>query len=125
MSIDLTTQYLGLRLKNPLVVSACPLTGELETLRQLEAAGAAAAVMPSLFEEQIEHDENAIGLLNEFHTDSFAESLDYFPELDTYNTGPDSYLDRIRAAKQAVNIPIIASLNGHSPGGWTRYARND
>lgn len=123
MSVDLSTHYLGIHLKNPLVVSACPLTGELDTLRQLEEAGAAAAVLPSLFEEQIEHEETAIQHLHEFHTESFAESLDYFPELDTYNIGPDSYLDHIRAAKQALGIPIIASLNGASPGGWTSYAR--
>ena len=123
MGVNLSTRYLGIQLKNPLVVSACPLTGKLDTLRQLEEAGAAAAVLPSLFEEQIEQEEAALQHLQEFHTDSFAESLDYFPELDSYNTGPDEYLDHIRAAKQAVGIPIIASLNGASPGGWTRYAR--
>ena len=123
MGVNLSTRYLGIQLKNPLVVSACPLTGKLDTLRQLEEAGAAAAVLPSLFEEQIEQEEAALQHLQEFHTDSFAESLDYFPELDSYNTGPDEYLDHIRAAKQAVGIPIIGSLNGASPGGWTRYAR--
>jgi dihydroorotate dehydrogenase (fumarate) len=123
MGVNLSTRYLGIHLKNPLVASASPLTGKLDTLRQLEEAGAAAAVLPSLFEEQIEQEEAALQHLQEFHTDSFAESLDYFPELDSYNTGPDEYLDHIRAAKQAVGIPIIASLNGASPGGWTRYAR--
>jgi len=123
MSVDLTTRYLGLTLKNPLVVSACPLTGDLDSLRQLAAAGAAAVVLPSLFEEQIEHDELAIHQLYEFQTESFAESLDYFPQLDDYNTGPDSYLKQIRAAKQAVDIPVIGSLNGESSGGWTRYAQ--
>jgi dihydroorotate dehydrogenase (fumarate) len=123
MNVDLSTCYMGLQLRNPLMVAACPLTGKLDTLRQLEDAGAAAAVLPSLFEEQIEHEETAVHHLHEFHTESFAESLDYFPELDAYNTGPDNYLDHIRAAKQAVDIPIIASLNGVSAGGWTRYAR--
>lgn len=123
MSCDLTTCYLGLELRNPIVVSACPLTGNPDTLRQLEEFGAAAAVLPSLFEEQIADEEAAIHNLHEFHAESFAESLDFFPELENYNTGPDSYLEHIRAAKKAVNIPIIASLNGTTPGGWTRYAR--
>ncbi len=122
MSIDLTTRYLGLHLKNPVLASASPLTGKLDTLKQLEDAGAAGAVLPSLFEEQLVHDEAAIHDLHIFHADSFAESLDYFPEMDTYNTGPDSYLEQIRTAKQALEIPIIASLNGSSLGRWTDYA---
>ncbi len=123
MSVQLSTSYLGLTLRNPLVASASPLTADVDSLRRLEDAGAAAAVLPSLFEEQIEHEEAAIHDLQQFHADSVAEALDYFPELDTYNTGPDSYLEHIQAARQAVDIPIIASLNGSSPGGWTRYAR--
>lgn len=123
MNCDLTTHYLGLELRNPIVVSACPLTGNPDTLRQLEEFGAAAAVLPSLFEEQVEHEEAAIHNLHEFQAESFAESLNYFPELENYNTGPDSYLHHIAAAKQAVDIPIIASLNGSTPGGWTQYAR--
>ena len=116
MSVDLSTRYLGLTLKNPLVVSACPLTGDLDKLRRLEECGAAAAVLPSLFEEQIEHEQLEIHSLYESQSDAFAESLSYFPEMEDYNTGPHEYLDLIRAAKQCVRIPIIASLNGSSPG---------
>ena len=123
MSVDLTTTYLGLKLKNPLVIGACPLTEQLETLQRLEAAGAAAAVLPSLFEEQIEHDQIEMARVQDFHTESFAESLTYFPEQDDYHAGPESYLDYIGKAKRAVKIPIIASLNGTSVGGWTRYAK--
>ncbi|RMF36821.1 MAG: dihydroorotate dehydrogenase-like protein [Planctomycetota bacterium] len=122
MNVDMQSQYLGLQLGNPLVASASPLTGRLDMLKRLEDAGVAAAVLPSLFQEQIEHEELALQQLHEYHTDSFAESLDYFPELDNYNTGPDEYLDHIRRAKEMVAIPIIASLNGTDPGGWTRYA---
>ena len=124
MSVDLSTRYLGLQLKNPLVVSACPLTSELDKLRRLEECGAGAVVLPSLFEEQIEHEELAIHSLYESQTGGFAESLSYFPEMEDYNTGPHEYLDLIRAAKQSLNIPVIASLNGASPGGWIRYARD-
>jgi dihydroorotate dehydrogenase (fumarate) len=123
MNVDLTTKYLGLELKNPLVAAASPLTAKPESLQQLEEAGAAAVVLPSLFEEQIEHEQWAVYQLHEFQTESFAESLDYFPALDTYNTGPDSYLDKIKFAKKMMEIPVIASLNGGSSGGWTRYAR--
>lgn len=123
MSVDLTTTYLGLKLKNPLVISACPMTAEIDQLRWLEQAGAAAAVLPSLFEEQIEHDAEELSRVYEFHTDSFAESLTYFPEQADYRTGPEEYLETIGKAKQAVDIPIIASLNGTSLGGWIRYAK--
>ena len=123
MSIDLRTRYLGLKLKNPMVVSACPLTGNLNTLHQLEAAGAAAVVLPSLFEEQIEHDQWAIHHMQEFQAESIAESLDFFPEMEDYNTGPETYLKQIRSVKKALHIPVIASLNGATPGGWTYYAR--
>lgn len=123
MSIDLRTRYLGLELANPLVVSACPLTENLVMLRKLEAAGAAAVVLPSLFQEQIEHDEQEVHAMQQFGAESFPEALDYFPELDDYNTGPESYLQLIESAKNAVSIPVIASLNGTSKGGWERYAR--
>jgi dihydroorotate dehydrogenase (fumarate) len=123
MSVDITTTYLGLKLKNPLVISACPLTGEVGQLPRLEQAGAAAVVLPSLFEEQIDHDTEEIKKLHEFGAQSFAEALTYFPEEDDYRTGPDAYLDTIAKAKQAVAIPIIASLNGTSRGGWIRYAK--
>jgi dihydroorotate dehydrogenase (fumarate) len=123
MNIDLTTRYLGFDLKNPLVVSSCPLTGKLDTLLQLEADGAAAVVLPSLFEEQIEHDQWAIHHMQEFQAESIAESLDFFPDMEEYNTGPETYLGQIRAAKKALQIPVIASLNGATPGGWTHYAK--
>ena len=105
-------------------VSACPLTGNLDTLRRLEAAAASVAVLPSLFEEQIRHDELEIERLYEYQAESFAESLTYFPEFEDYNTGPRDYLKRVETAKRAVSIPIIGSLNGCSPGGWIRYAKD-
>ncbi len=124
MSVDLSTYYLGMQLRNPLGVAACPpLTGNLDMLRRLEDAGASVAVLPSLFEEQIEHDELEFNRLFEYQTESFAESLTHFPVLEDYNTGPRDYLRHIEAAKQAVHIPIIGSLNGSSSGGWIRYAR--
>ncbi len=123
MSVDLSTSYLGLKLKNPLVASASPLTGEVDSLCKLEEAGASAAVLPSLFEEQIEHEEMEIARLYEYQTESFAESLTHFPELEDYNTGPRDYLRKVEEAKKAVTIPIIGSLNGASEGGWIRYAK--
>ena len=123
MSVDLRTRYLGLELKNPLVVSACPMTARVETLCRLEEAGAAAAVMPSLFEEQIVHDQMEFFEYYEDPANSFREALTYFPELENYDPGPDSYLRGIEAAKAAATIPVIGSLNGTSKGGWIRYAR--
>lgn len=124
MSVDLSTSYLGLDLAHPIVPSASPMTGKLENLQRLEAAGASAVVLPSLFEEQIEHEEAEIQRLAEFASESFAEAtFGYFPSLDDYNTGPDSYLNLVRDAKAALNIPVIASLNGSSAGGWVAYAK--
>ena len=123
MSVDLKTTYLGLKLTNPLVISACPLTAQIDQLRRLEEAGAAAAVLPSLFEEQIEHDAEEMIKVHEFGTDSFAEALTYFPEQQDYTSGPEEYLETIAKAKKAVHIPIIASLNGTNKGGWIRYAK--
>jgi dihydroorotate dehydrogenase (fumarate) len=123
MSVDLRTGYLGLQLRNPLVVSACPMTAKIELLCRLEEAGAAAAVMPSLFEEQIVHDQMEFFEYCEDPANSFGEALSYFPELEAYDPGPDSYLRGIEAAKAAATIPIIGSLNGSSKGGWIRYAR--
>lgn len=123
MSVDLSTNYLGLKLKNPLVISACPLSGDIDRLRRLEQAGASAAVLSSLFEEQIEYDAEEMSKVREFGTDSFAEALTYFPEWEDYRTGPEQYLETIENAKKAVKIPIIASLNGASKGGWVRYAK--
>jgi dihydroorotate dehydrogenase (fumarate) len=120
---DLTTSYLGLPLKNPIVVSASPLSRDVPGIRRLEDAGAAAVVLPSLFEEQITQESRQLDHFLSYGVDSFAESLSYFPEMERYNTGPEGYLDLIRQAKQAVEIPVIASLNGVSRGGWTRYAR--
>jgi dihydroorotate dehydrogenase (fumarate) len=122
MSVDLRTKYLGMELKNPLVISACPLTQKVDSLRRLEQAGAAAAVLPSLFEEQIEHEEVSMSDVQDFGTETFAEALTYFPDPGDYRTGPQAYLESIAAAKRAVSIPVIASLNGSSKGGWLRYA---
>jgi dihydroorotate dehydrogenase (fumarate) len=123
MSVNLSTKYLGLNLKNPLVVAACPLTGKIDWLKRLESAGAAAAVLPSLFEEQIEHDEMEMVKVQEFGTESFAEALTYFPDLEDFRSGPEEYLDLIGQAKKSVSMPIIASLNGTGKGGWVRYAK--
>lgn len=121
MSVDLTTRYLGLELSNPLVVSSCPLTGNLDALRQIEAAGAAAVVLPSLFEEQIEHE--AISVQDYYDGRVTPDQTEnYFPEMERYNYGPDLYLIKIDQAKGAVALPIIASLNGTHLGNWTRYA---
>jgi len=120
---DLTTSYLGLSLKNPLVVSASPLSKKLERVRRLEEAGVAAVVLYSLFEEQITHQQLELDHYLTRGTDSFAEALTYFPDLGHYNLGPEGYLEHINALKQAVHIPVIASLNGISAGGWIDYAR--
>jgi len=122
MTPDLRTTYLGLELSSPLVASASPLSADLDMLRRLEEAGAAAVVLPSLFEEQIEHEELHVNHLLEMGA-GHVEACGYFPELDHYNTGPRAYLDHLEAARSAVDIPVIASLNGSSPGGWARYAR--
>jgi dihydroorotate dehydrogenase (fumarate) len=124
MSVDLRTTYLGLELAHPIVPSSSPLTGDLAGLQRLAQAGAAAVVLPSLFEEQIEHEALEIQKLAELGTDSHVEALGgYFPELDDYNTGPGEYLELIRDAKRELDIPVIASLNGTTRGGWTRTAK--
>jgi dihydroorotate dehydrogenase (fumarate) len=123
MKVDLHTKYLGFDLHNPLVVSACPLGEQLDTLRRLQDAGAAAVVLPSLFEEQIEHEDLEVHWLREYGTENFAESLTYFPVLRDATADPDSYLLHIEKAKDALSIPVIASLNGTTKGGWVRYAR--
>ena len=121
--IDLATTYLGLTLKNPLVVSAGPLCEEVANIRRMEDAGAAAVVLHSLFEEQIDMESHILDHHLTRGTESFAESLTYFPDMSDYNLGPDGYLEHLRKAKAAVDIPIIGSLNGVSTGGWIRYAR--
>ncbi|HEY9819051.1 MAG TPA: dihydroorotate dehydrogenase-like protein [Candidatus Obscuribacterales bacterium] len=122
--MDLTTIYLGLELRSPLVVgAAAPLTEDIQHLRQMEDAGAAAVVLHSLFEEQLRSDRLELHHHLEYGTESFAEALTYFPEPDLFHVGTDIYLNHIRAAKDMVDIPIIASLNGSTLGGWTDYAR--
>ncbi len=119
---DLRTTYLGLPLRSPVVASAGPFTGDVDRMRELEQHGAAAIVLPSLFEEQIEHETNEIDRLFTMYQDSFGEASSVLPELDGYNTGVDRYLDLVEAAKTALDIPVIASLNGTNIGGWLRYA---
>jgi len=119
---DLTTTYLGLQLKNPLVASASPLSKKVDTVRRLEDAGAAALVMYSLFEEQITHESFELDHYLERGTHTYAEALSYFPDLDYHNLGTEPYLEHLHKIKQAVNIPIIGSLNGISTGGWVEYA---
>ncbi|MEB3212096.1 MAG: dihydroorotate dehydrogenase-like protein [Leptolyngbyaceae bacterium] len=122
--MDLTTHYLGLTLKSPLVTgAAAPLTEDMSNIRALEDAGAAAIVLHSLFEEQIRREQLELHHHLEHGTESFAEALTYFPEPDVFHVGTDAYLDHIRQAREMVDIPIIASLNGFSLGGWTDYAR--
>lgn len=124
MNVDLSTSYLGLRLRNPVVISACPITMELYALQRLEEAGAAAAVMASLFEEQIESEWSAPRSLLPEDCAASATDLVAHGELYNYNSGPDAYLRHISAAKRALSIPVIGSLNGTSPrGGWVRFAR--
>lgn len=121
----LTTTYLGLTLRSPLVPSAAaPLTEEIDNVRRMEDAGAGAVVLHSLFEEQLTLESLALHHHLTSGTDSFAEALTYFPEPDIFHVGPAEYLEHIRRAKEAVDIPIIASLNGATLGGWTRYAQD-
>lgn len=121
--IDLKTNYLGLELKNPLVSAASALSKKASIVKRMEDAGISAVVMYSLFEEQITHDSLAFNYYMERGTDRFAESLDYFPDLERYNVGPEGYLEEIRKNKEAVDIPVIASLNGVSNTGWIEYAQ--
>ena len=121
--IDLSTRYLGLSLANPLVMSASPLSEELDNIRRAEDEGAAAVVLHSLFEEQLAVESHDLDHSLSYGTHAFAESLTYFPDQSDYNLGPDAYLEHVRRAKAAVGIPIIGSLNGVSPGGWIEYAR--
>jgi dihydroorotate dehydrogenase (fumarate) len=121
--MNLTTDYLGLELKNPIVPSAGPLSHEIANIKAMEDAGASAVVLYSLFEEEIEHESLELHHRTTAHQESFAEALDYFPEPFDFKVGPDKYLEHIRKAKEAVDIPIIASLNGKSVGGWIDYAK--
>ncbi len=121
--IDLSTTYLGLELKSPLVASASPLSEEISNLRKMEDSGAAAVVLHSLFEEQVTLESEDLHHYLSQGTESFAESLTYLPDMTRYNLGPEGYLEHIHKAKAAVDIPVIASLNGVSSGGWLDYAR--
>ena len=120
--MNLSTNYLGMCLKNPIVVSSSPLSHSVTSIRHGEDAGAAAVVMYSLFEEQIGFDSYYLDFHLTQGIDSYAESISYFPDMQSYNIGPEEYLNLIRRAKEAVDIPIIGSLNGTSVGGWTDYA---
>jgi dihydroorotate dehydrogenase (fumarate) len=120
---DLRTSYLGLPLINPVVHSASPLSASLDNLRRLEDAGCSAVVMHSLFEEQIENESRQLDHYLSYGADSHAEALSYLPEAESYRVGPDRYLEHVARAKRSLGIPVIGSLNGHSPGGWVEYAR--
>jgi len=121
--MNLATTYLGLNLRTPLIVSASPLSEEIDNIKRMEDAGASAVVLYSLFEEQLRQDRLELHERMEHGTFSSSEAMTYFPEPETFNLGPEEYLKHIRRAKDAVRIPIIASLNGSSTGGWTQYAR--
>ena len=121
--MDLTTAYLGLTLRSPLVASASPVTSRLDRLRMVQDAGIGAVVLPSLFEEQIVHESQELHEMLEGTAFSHPEATEgYFPELDDYNTGPERYLAHLEAAVREVDVPVIASLNGSSVGGWVHYA---
>jgi dihydroorotate dehydrogenase (fumarate) len=121
--MNLSTNYLGLKLKNPFVVGASPFCDNLDAAIRLEDAGASAIVMRSLFEEQIDYEQRALSYLLETPAESFAEATSYFPGYSEYQLTPDHYLRQLGHLKSTLHIPIIASLNGYRPGGWTDYAR--
>lgn len=121
--MDLTTTYMGLTLKNPIVPSSSPLSHTVDSIRRLEDAGAAAVVMHSLFEEQINAESQLLDHYLDYNDEAYAEALGYFPDWQDFTVGPNSYLELIRKAKEAVDIPVIGSLNGVSTGGWIQYAR--
>ncbi|MCF7827266.1 MAG: dihydroorotate dehydrogenase-like protein [Candidatus Marinimicrobia bacterium] len=119
----LSTNYMGLELKNPLVPSASLLTEKLDQIKILEDNGASAVVLFSLFEEQIEQEDSSLEFFMDYGTESYAEALSFFPKAHEFHTGPQDYLENLRKIKAAVNIPVIASLNGATPGGWMKYAK--
>src|SRR6266498_1534803 len=121
--MDLRTKYLGMELRTPLVPSASPLSDDIGNIKRMEDAGASAIVLYSLFEEQLRLEHEALDYYLSYGSESFAEALSYFPAPGTFKSGPEEYLEHVRKAKQAVDIPVIASLNGMSSGGWTSYAR--
>jgi len=120
---DLTTTYLGLKLKNPLVPSASPLMRKVDNIKRMQDAGAAAVVLHSLFEEEIRHASQQLDYYLFYGVDSFVEAAGYFPDLEKYNRGPDGYLEHLSKVKAAVSIPVIGSLNGVSAGSWVEYAK--
>jgi len=120
---DLSTTYLGLKLRSPIVASSSPLCQDVGQILHMEDAGVAAVVLHSLFEEQILIESNSLDRYLSSGAESYAEAVTYFPDLHNYNIGPDGYLEHIRKVKQAVDIPVIGSLNGVSTGGWIRYAK--
>jgi len=122
--MEFTTSYLGMTLKNPIVASSSPLTKDVDNIKRLHASGAAAIVLPSLFEEQIEHESRQFDDYVDSREYNYAEALSYFPPTGRMEMVIDSYLAGVAAAKKAVDIPIIGSLNGTTSGGWVRYARN-
>ncbi|MDP2208637.1 MAG: dihydroorotate dehydrogenase-like protein [Bacteroidota bacterium] len=122
--MDLSTTYMGLKLKNPIVPSASPLSRDINTIKALEDAGASAIVLYSLFEEQITHEAMELNYLTTQGNESYAEAVTYFPQANEYHLGPEEYLEHLQKAKRAVNIPVIASLNGVTAGGWLEYAKN-
>jgi len=121
--MELSTSYLGLKLKNPIVASASPLSRSMDSMRRLEDAGASAIVMHSLFEEQIIHEAESLEHYKTAGTESFAEALTYFPDTGDYHFAPEEYLELVAKASNKLEIPIIASMNGITPGGWTSYAK--
>ena len=121
-TIDLSTTYLGLKLRNPLVASSSPMCADIGNIRRMEDAGASAVVLQSLFEEQIELESFELDRFISAGEDVGAEGISHFPDMLGYNRGPESYLKHIRKVKEAVRIPVIASLNGTSVGGWLKYA---
>lgn len=123
MSVDLRTRYLGLALAHPIVASASPLTGSIDSLKRLQDAGAAAVVLPSLFEEQIEHEEMSTHNLMLYGAELSPEARGFFPEPQDQANSTERYLALIAEAKRALSVPVIASLNGYTPGGWTKIAR--
>jgi len=121
--MDITTRYLGKDLRSPLVVSASPLSEEVANIKRMEDAGAGAVVLYSMFEEQLTQEQHELHHHLVYGTESFAEALTYFPEPDTFHVGPDGYLEHIRQATAAVDIPVVASLNGSTLGGWIDFAK--
>jgi dihydroorotate dehydrogenase (fumarate) len=121
--MDLSTTYLGMKLKNPIVASASPLSRSMDSMHRLEDAGVSAIVMHSLFEEQVTNEAESLAFYKSYGTESYAEALTYFPDTGDYQFAPEEYLELVAKASNKLEIPVIASINGVTPGGWTRYAK--